>query len=1255
MYNPLDDVPHTIRERLSPTPSHFSIVTSSSPGPHNPHNLQEVMSPNPLSPHNTMQTAAAAATAESRSSEVVFRSMSQVTLPADLLQNLRDNISFDLGAVEDIRAALTEVNDRLNYRTNLLGQAMGTLETGHSHIFSGCMSMEDRLRSLEEALREQHGVVERQSTTWNNEMLEVRGCLEQVQARTQAHSVQVDQDRQREAMMAAKLESLEGRVRDLEAACSQQEIRQKEHHRRLDAHSTLLYAPTFNATGSGEAVGGTEALAARVDEELAKLDGRLKSWESKVDLLSRPTTDAHEHRRVEHFTLSPDGQDRSEHVERDWWTQVGDEPNSDEDQSANPWNISQPPAVPPGLTSHLHRSEKAKAEHSSQPAPGQSGRAPVTGQKEQWKVLTDFPSFDFTSKTPWELGMAYSTWKRQICTVAGTASGVFQAFVEECFAEAEDRYQRGARGEAVDTLKAYHSYPSGYGGRLVVQLLRVLPEEITAPAVEMTTPTTEIHPVQVLEELVGQVQPGGCEEQTSLTRFVRSLEAVQTASAAIQVIRRWKLARARIQTLGLPEIAPFELLRGLQNLVSRLEKRHESLRTRMSICRLDASVQLGQTRGVDLVLDNLEKELRLISANEYAKNRTSDEGDSVAHKGKGDKGKGDGGKGSGGGKGKDAQSKGKTLTLEERKKTPCPYLQKGSCSFGDRCHYKHSPANPKTASSNSSQPKTDAEKKKIPCRHHKRGGCKLGDKCKYSHAAQAQTQGDAAQTLLGVESGGSSARAAPQPKATARAAATASSMASSIRWTGSVCAMFRGGSGGDEPDTDSESSLEGSIGQEEVDSEASTPSTQPDMRNENDIDLYMAEALQRAQEERQRRQPLWKLHLEPMEYLAWRNSDILTTEKAFVEVDNPYDVAAGVSVILAGLDENLPLYDIEIGDEQILLAAHDMLIMCDDDVVRPGILVWLISMSDRNELLMAMIETNRPPRVYSPRPAVVPRPVPQARRADAKAVTEGDECSDVLLDTGANEVVRTAPGPKPARARPAPLVLADGQQVNAWRTRDGEMFVEAQEGTSTLCAVCRLIQIGVSFLWDASGAHLKMPQSLGGEWVQLEIRNGLPFLDFTQYKRLRPLLTRNWKETCMSAVSPCASEEPLGEPYVVSWEDIAKASGGGRAGRTCCSDGQTGAGRRGGSARPVGSARTAELCGRRQCDPRGQATANDYQPEEQSFESRKQVKDLGVWIVGARRTTWYYQDHFGTAVFSSTSGTLHEGTDRQSFPIHRSL
>ena len=62
-------------------------------------------------------------------------------------------------------------------------------------------------------------------------------------------------------------------------------------------------------------------------------------------------------------------------------------------------------------------------------------------EQEQWKALTDIPNFDFSGKTPWELGMSYSTWKRQLCTVAGTASGKFQSFVEACVAEAEMRYQ----------------------------------------------------------------------------------------------------------------------------------------------------------------------------------------------------------------------------------------------------------------------------------------------------------------------------------------------------------------------------------------------------------------------------------------------------------------------------------------------------------------------------------------------------------------------------------------------------------------------------------------------------------------------------------------------------------------------------------------------------------------------------------------------------------------------------------------------
>ena len=140
------------------------------------------------------------------------------------------------------------------------------------------------------------------------------------------------------------------------------------------------------------------------------------------------------------------------------------------------------------------------------------------------------------------------------------------------------------------------------------------------------------------------------------------------------MLRRWRLARSRIQALRLPEAAPFELLRGLQVLVSRLEKKHESLKTRMSICRLESSVQLGQPKGVDIILEQIDKELRMLAADEATKaNAAGHHDDPTARKGLG--------------KGKE---KGKGKSSSDRSQTVCPFLTKpGGCTFGDRCHYKH--------------------------------------------------------------------------------------------------------------------------------------------------------------------------------------------------------------------------------------------------------------------------------------------------------------------------------------------------------------------------------------------------------------------------------------------------------------------------------------------------------------------------------------------------------------------------------------
>ena len=61
--------------------------------------------------------------------------------------------------------------------------------------------------------------------------------------------------------------------------------------------------------------------------------------------------------------------------------------------------------------------------------------------------------------------------------------------------------------------------------------------------------------------------------------------------------------------------------------------------------------------------------------------------------------------------------------------------------------------------------------------------------------------------------------------------------------------------------------------------------------------------------------------------------------------------------------------------------------------------------------------------------------------ANKASVGNTEDC--VLLDTGANEVARTGHGPKPTRSKLSPLQLADGSQVEAWRTRDGDIFVES--------------------------------------------------------------------------------------------------------------------------------------------------------------------------------------------------------------------
>ena len=835
-YDYLDDVPHSVRMRIqdpmyqasSPTPSHFSIVTNNTPSPQPQHQQthnQQVMSPNPTqhsvstSSITTHQQATSHPSHQTVADMQVdatgarMRQMTQVDIPAHVLEQFRQGIQLDTTVLDDVRAAIVELSDRVQFRTQALGDATINLHTGF-------VALQQQVETLREALQVQSQVVEKTIARQEDDLQSLRRIIMDDQGKHNSTAQRLDANVQREALLEAKLSSLDGKFEELRThlAGRQETVAAQVHKLVQDTAETdqnigLLHGELkrlyqvedavhrLEGSSSSDAAGQTMAEVKSEDlgalratvENLANMlqetrDNQDPDWrvvmqqEFQSLVEAQQTQDARMSALQEQvqklavkapsvFQMSPNA--AAELPESGAMPQRADEGNASEWYDAFDWcdtpqfGISEPPPpLPPGL------SVSATAPASSgEPAMLEGKSEKQDGGKVQWKVLWDMPGFDWGgNKTPWELGMAYSTWRRQVCTVAGTVGSRFQLYVEKCFVDAERRYQQKSRDETQNPLTGYDAFPSDYEGRFVVQLLKVLPDRVKTPAMEMSAATTTLHPAFVIEELVGQIQPGGCEEQTSLTRFVRSLEPVATATEGIHVLRRWRLARSRIQALGLPEAAPFELLRGLQVLVSRLEKKHESLKTRMSICRLESSVQLGQPKGVDIILEQIDKELRMLAADEATKaNAAGHHDDPTAHKGLG--------------KGKE---KGKGKSSSDRSQIVCPFLSKpGGCTFGDRCHYKHPDATNPLAPNPKGKATPDPAKQRKCMFHNRKGGCKLGNKCKFLHEGPGFAEAAAAQEDNSLVGSGGAPAAKAKPGATAKASAvSAMSFVGKVQSTG---------------------------------------------------------------------------------------------------------------------------------------------------------------------------------------------------------------------------------------------------------------------------------------------------------------------------------------------------------------------------------------------------------------------------------------------------------------------------------------
>ncbi|CAE7317713.1 GIP [Symbiodinium sp. CCMP2592] len=225
---------------------------------------------------------------------------------------------------------------------------------------------------------------------------------------------------------------------------------------------------------------------------------------------------------------------------------------------------------------------------------------------------------------------------------------------------------------------------------------------------------------------------------------------------------------------------------------------------------------------------------------------------------------------------------------------------------------------------------------------------------------------------------------------------------------------------------------------------------------------------------------LWLLRLNPEEYLQWRqqlspNWVRAHASRSFVRITTPNSIAECIVLAASEFENELPTEDIEISATQRLIRLERVFVRCADGAARAAYMGWAIDLETENEVF-------------------------------AVALTSASRCPQQRPE------VRWGQFKIPPRAAYTPLQLADGQEVEAWRNRDGEILIRGgPESSSTICGICKLIRIGCAFLWEEHGAWLRFPKELGSTWYELEVIAGLPYLEWETYKQLRPLITQKWK------------------------------------------------------------------------------------------------------------------------------------------------
>ena len=233
-----------------------------------------------------------------------------------------------------------------------------------------------------------------------------------------------------------------------------------------------------------------------------------------------------------------------------------------------------------------------------------------------YKLLKDAPKLDLSSGgEPWEVGMTVHQWRVETRTVLAAIHTSFADYFDCVYEEARQRYERKRLTGCEDELRDVTGAEAEMETRLSLAMLKNLPQAVRQPVVEGSM-SSSVRCLLLFESLHERYAPGGREELESIQRYLRQLPAASDFKAAMTTMRRWKLARGRAQSLGIPEQAPNESIAALDSLMKILEKRNTQLAMKLNLLRMQPDIIIPATSGLERYINLLEVECRRLASDQ---------------------------------------------------------------------------------------------------------------------------------------------------------------------------------------------------------------------------------------------------------------------------------------------------------------------------------------------------------------------------------------------------------------------------------------------------------------------------------------------------------------------------------------------------------------------------------------------------------------------------------------------------------------